>query len=81
MGNTTSCSTSICKGFNYCLVAKIIVAIPAVPMIAAVVASFFSTPLWQFTVAAYSGAAIILVAQKIDRIPALTRLVFPRKSK
>ena len=80
MGDTTSCSTAICKGFNYCLVAKIVVAIPAIPMIAAVAASFFSDPVWQFTMAAYSGALVILIAQKIDRMQAFARLVFPRKN-
>lgn len=79
MVDTTNCSTGVCASFNYCLVAKIIVAIAAIPMIGAIAASFFSDPEWQFTIATYAGAAVVLIAQKIDRIPALTRLVRPRK--
>jgi len=79
MDNGSTCTTGSCAGFNYCLVAKAIVAVAAIPMIGAVAASFFSEPVWQFTVATYTGAAVVLIAQKIDRIPALTRMVVRRK--
>ena len=77
---STSCSAD-CHGFNYCLVAKSIVAIAALPMIAAIVASLFHSPVWQFTAAAYSAAVVVLVAQKIDRLPALSPLLFRAKKK
>ena len=70
-----SCSTrGMCSGFNYCFWAKMIVAIPAVPLIGVTVASFFSEPAWQFTMASYSGAVVVILAQYIDRMPLFSRM-------
>jgi hypothetical protein len=66
------CSTS-CSGFNYCFWAKIIVAIPAIPLIGVTIASHFSEPAWQFTMASYSGAVVVILAQYIDRLPSLSK--------
>ncbi|MFM9889864.1 MAG: hypothetical protein ACKVOE_04350 [Rickettsiales bacterium] len=77
--NVSSCANSTCGKFNYCLVAKTIVAIAAIPMIGAVVAGFFTNPAWQFTMATYSGALVVLVAQRIDRMKAFSAMVVKKK--
>ena len=64
---------SSCGGFNYCFWAKVIIAIPAIPLIGAVVASFYTDPSWQFTMASYSGAVVVILSQYIDRLPALSQ--------
>lgn len=74
-----TCSTG-CGSFNYCLVAKIITASAAIPIIAAVAANFGSTAEWQFTIAAYSGAVVVLIAQKIDRLKSLAPMVCKKKA-
>ena len=72
--NNAGCSASgACKGFNYCFWAKMIVAIPAIPLIGVTVASFYEDPSWQFTMASYSGAVVVIIAQYLDRMPALSK--------
>ena len=69
------CSTSgACAGFNYCFWAKMIVAIPAIPLVGVVVASYFNEPAWQFTMASYTGAVMVILAQYIDRLPVFSRM-------
>ena len=78
--NKTGCSAKgACSGFNYCFWAKVIIAIPAIPLIGVTIASHFSEPAWQFTMASYSGAVVVILSQYIDHIPALSRM-FGKKS-
>lgn len=76
---TTHCATKTCHGFNYCLVAKTIVAIAAIPMIGAVAATLFTAPEWQFTAATYAAALTVLIAQRIDRMRAFSAMVVKKK--
>lgn len=72
--NATSCSMGKqCSGINYCFWAKLLVALPAVPLLGAVAASFFTAPAWQFAAASYAGAGAVWIASEIDRIPALRK--------
>lgn len=74
-----SCAHAHCGGFNYCLVAKTIVALAAIPLIGALAASLFTATEWQFTAATYSGALVVLIAQRIDRMKAFSAMVVKRK--
>lgn len=57
------------EGFNYCKVAKRLIAIPAYPLIAFIAASFFTQVLYQ--VVAAIGAVILTyrIAIWLDSIP------------
>ncbi len=70
--STTTCKTS---GFNYCKWAKILVAIPAFPLIALSAASFFTTT--PCRVVAGLGAVVLAYALAVwlDRVPLLMRKV------
>ncbi len=65
--------------FNYCLVSKLIVAIPALPIVAMIAEMPFHNPILQ--VFAGSGAVIatVYLAIKIDEIPALQKKIVKRK--
>ncbi|MFO1241990.1 MAG: hypothetical protein U1E36_02135 [Rickettsiales bacterium] len=76
----TSCTLKSCT-VNYCFIAKLLVAIPAIPMLAAIAASFSDDPVWQITLVAYAGAVAVWLAQKIDQIPYLTQKFTPFKRK
>ena len=65
-----TCSTT---GFNYCFWAKLLVAIPAIPLIALIAASFFSDQLARMVAGAGAAFAAILVAIWLDRLPFLSR--------
>jgi hypothetical protein len=68
-----------CKsGFNYCFWAKLIVAIPALPLTAIIAASFFTNPAMQFAAGAGAIALLIYLAIKIDQMPCLLRKVVER---
>lgn len=60
-------------GFNYCFWAKLLVAIPAIPLLGVIVSTFFTDPDWKLTAVAYSGALAVILANRIDRIPYLQR--------
>lgn len=75
----TACYKESSSVFDYCLVSKSLIAVAVLPIVAAVAASLFTNPAWQFTAASYSGALVILIAQKIDRMPALSPMVFKKK--
>ncbi len=70
---------SACKsGFNYCFWAKLIVAIPALPLAAIIAASFFTSPAMQFAAGAGAVALLVYAAIKIDQMPCLLRKVVER---
>jgi hypothetical protein len=60
-------------GFNYCKWAKTLVAIPALPIIAFIAASFFQNPVLQLIAAFGAIAAAIYGAIWLDRVPLLTK--------
>jgi hypothetical protein len=66
------------KDFNYCFWAKLIVAIPAIPLIALMAAAPFSDMTMQVIAAGAAIAASIWLAIKIDRMPCLLRKVNPK---
>ncbi len=61
------------SSFNFCFWAKLLVAIPALPLIGLIAASFFTQPLWQLGAAALAVGAAVGAAVAIDRIPALAK--------
>ncbi len=65
------CST----GFNYAFIAKALIAIPAIPLVGAFVASFSQDPAWQITNAAYTGAVILWLVGKLDTIECLSKKI------
>lgn len=65
------------KDFNYCKVAKICIAIPALPLVGVIGASFFNEPWSQMTAGAASIIAAIAIALVIDRIPVLRKKMRP----
>jgi uncharacterized membrane protein len=67
--------------FNFCLVAKIIVGIPAIGLIAALVASQFVAPWQQLLSAAATVFVMVYLAIKIDQIPALSKKIITRDCK
>ena len=71
----TAASTDCKKGFNYCFWAKLIVAIPALPLIAIAAASPFGDIVSQIIAAAVAIAATIWLAIQIDRMPCLLKKV------
>ena len=66
------------KDFNYCFWAKLIVAIPAIPLIALIAATPFQDPVVQAISAVVSIVASLWLAFKIDRVPCLLRKVNPK---
>jgi len=62
-------------GFNYCKFAKSLVAIPALPIIAWIAASFFQNTAMQFIAALGAVATAIYGAIWLDRIPLLTKKI------
>lgn len=69
--------TRICNSswLSYCGIAKILVSIGAIPILAVVLASVTSNASWQFAIAAYTGAIVVLVAQWIDRLTIFSGMV------
>lgn len=76
----TTC-TSSCSAINYCFIAKLLVAIPAIPIFGVLLAQLSQDPDWQITLAAYAGALAVWLSQKIDQIPYLQQPFKPFKSK
>jgi hypothetical protein len=65
------CST----GFNYCFWAKLLVAIPALPLIAIMSASFFHDSTTRGFVAVIAVIAAVWAAIKIDTMPCFSGMV------
>jgi hypothetical protein len=67
-------------GFNYCRWAKTLVAIPALPLIAVLGASFFDSTGFRFLAGGTAVALAVLGAVWLDRIPFLMRKVRPGRN-
>ena len=67
------------KEFDYCFWSKLLVAVPAIPLIALMAASFFSNMLVQSMAAGLAVGSVIYLAIKIDRIPCLATKVVKHK--
>jgi len=68
-----------CNSFNYCLVAKLLVAVPVLPLIAIVAASYFTHPLVQLVAALLAVSLTIYAARLFDRLPIFSKPVVTRK--
>lgn len=66
-------------GFNYCFWAKVLVAIPLFPLVALIAASQFDNELAQCVAAVVAVVAAVAISRWIDRIPALQKIIKPRK--
>lgn len=74
------CSKKSCvTSFNFCFWAKLLVAIPAMPIIAMICAMPFSDGLSKIVAAVAGCGLAVYVAMWIDRQPALSRKVFPKR--
>jgi hypothetical protein len=74
------CSMSGCLGkIDFCFWAKLLVAIPALPLIALIAASFFEDGQVQSIAGILAVIGAVLLARKIDRIPALQKKVMKPK--
>jgi hypothetical protein len=56
-------------GFNYCKCAKTLVAIPALPIVAWIAASFFQYPLVRVLAAIIAVTAVVKGAIWLDSLP------------
>ena len=63
------------KGFNYCFWAKLIVAIPALPLLAVVVGSLFTNPAMQYGAGIGSAVFAVWLAIKVDRMKIFSGMV------
>lgn len=61
--------------FDYCFWAKLLVAIPVLPLIAFVVASYFDTPESMGIAAVIAVILVVIAVRWIDRIPALNKKI------
>ncbi len=73
--NQTITKSCACSGFNYCKWAKTLVAIPALPIIALIAASFFTQPLVQIFVGILAAMAAIKGAIWLDNIQFLQKKI------
>ncbi len=69
-----------CKNFNYCFWAKLLVAIPAIPLLAVLAAAQFSHPLMQVLAAGAAAGLGVYFAVQIDRMPCFAGKVVKKKS-
>lgn len=67
--------------FNYCFWAKLIVAIPAIPLVAIAAASLFSDPLIKVLMGGAAALAAVSIAIWIDKQPCLSRMVCTKQKK
>jgi hypothetical protein len=74
---TKTCPFSSCS-FSYCFWAKLIVAIPALPLAAFLAASQFDSPVAQTIAASVTVGALVYAAVKIDRMPVFSGKVVKR---
>ena len=75
--SSTSCPVSHGGEFNYCFWAKLLVAIPALPLLAFWAASFAKSETVQYGAAAAAILAALLLARWLDKLPALARKIRP----
>jgi hypothetical protein len=61
--------------FNYCLVSKLIVAVPALPITAYMASMLFDNATMKFIAAITAVALAVYAAIKIDQIPALQKKI------
>ena len=71
------CSKS--QGFNYCFWAKLLVAIPALPLLAVVVGLQFTNPSIQLAAAIGSVVFAVWLAIKVDRMKIFSGMVVKKK--
>ncbi len=71
---------SACKGFNYCFWAKMLVAIPLLPVIALLPSFFFASILLNVILGTAAVFAVLMFADWLDKHPALQGMVCPRLS-
>jgi hypothetical protein len=64
---------------NYCFWAKLLIAIPVLPLIAVMAARLFSNPVMQVVAAVVAVSAVLYLARKIDKLPMLSGMVIKRK--
>lgn len=76
---STSEETTRHGRFNYCFWAKLIVAIPALPLAAVCAASLFTNMVMQVVAGGVAIAVLIYLAIKIDRMPCLLKKVVNRQ--
>ena len=63
------------RSFNYCLISKIIVAVPALPITAYLASMPFDNGFVKLTASLAAIALLIYAAIKIDQIPALQKKI------
>ncbi len=63
------------RSFNYCLISKIIVAIPALPITAYLASMPFDNGLTKLAASLGAVALLIYAAIKVDQIPALQKKI------
>jgi hypothetical protein len=61
--------------FNYCLVSKLIIAVPALPITAYMASMLFEDAAMKFVAAIASVVFVVYAAIKIDQIPALQKKI------
>lgn len=66
---------NLCPAFNFCFWAKLMVAIPALPVIAWIAAAFFIDPMAKLLAAAGAVGLTLYLARWIDRLPMFSRYI------
>ena len=61
------------SGFNFCFWAKLLVAIPALPLLGVNAASFFDNPDFQAVAAVVAIGLAVTAAVWLDRLPVLQK--------
>jgi hypothetical protein len=66
------------SSFNFCFWAKLLVAIPAIPIIALAAASLSSYPVLQAILAGGAVFCMVWLAVVIDRLPIFSSMIIKR---
>lgn len=66
------------KEFNYCFWAKLLVAIPALPLVAFIAASPFESEWMQMAAGAAAMIVVVLAAIRLDALPQLSGKIVRR---
>lgn len=66
------------EGFNYCFWAKLIIAVPAIGIIAIWAASFFENAPVQIAAGGVAAFIAMFVAAKIDQMPMFSSKIIKR---
>ena len=74
---TTASSCGMGHGFNFCFWAKFIIGIPALAICGYVAALQFHSSLMQAVAWIVTVMALVWVAQKVDKMPALQNKIRP----